>query len=81
VEEIWKRFKEIIFENINRLVSYKILRKNLDSEYYNKKDKRLNIKVRTVHNKRKIGQRYQVELKKLSKVVLKAKKTSQAAFM
>jgi len=36
--------------------------------------KRLKVKVRTVHIKRKLGQRYQVELKKLSKEVLKSKK-------
>jgi hypothetical protein len=33
VEEIWKRFKEIVFESINRFVPYKILRKNPDPEY------------------------------------------------
>jgi len=73
--------KEIIFENINRFVSDKILRKNPDPEYYDKEVKRFNVKVRTVHNKIKLGQRYQVELKKISKEVLKVKKNAQETFL
>jgi hypothetical protein len=80
MEEIWNSFKEIIFENIHRFVSDKIQRKIPDPEYYNKEVKLLNVKVRTVHNKRKLGQRYQVELKKLSKEVLKGKKLHRRHF-
>jgi hypothetical protein len=62
VEDIWKRFKEIVFESINRFVPHKILRKNPDPEYYKKEVKRLNTKVRRVYNKRKLDERYKVEL-------------------
>jgi len=37
VEEIWKRFKEIVFERIDRFVPHQILRKTPDSEYYTRK--------------------------------------------
>jgi len=82
VEEIWKRFKEPDFESIDRFVPHKILRKNPDSEYYNKEVKRLKVKVRKVYNKRKLGQQYQVELKRISKELLAAKKiTAQETFL
>ena len=55
VEDIWKRFKEIVFESIDRYVTHKILRSNPDPEYYNKELKRLKAKVRGVYNKRKLG--------------------------
>jgi len=48
VEENWKRFKEIIFESIDRFVTYKILRKNSDSEFYNMEVERPKAKVRRV---------------------------------
>ena len=80
VEEIWKRFKEV-FESIDRFVPHKILRKNPDPEYYNKKVTRLEVKVRRVYNKRKLGKQYQVELKRLSKELLAAKKTAQETFL
>ena len=35
VEEIWKNYKDIIFENIERYVPQKILSKSPDPEYYN----------------------------------------------
>jgi beta-phosphoglucomutase-like phosphatase (HAD superfamily) len=57
VEEIWKRFKEAVFESIDSFVPHKIPRKKPAPEYYNKKVKRLKVKVRRVHNKRKVGQR------------------------
>jgi hypothetical protein len=40
VEEIWRSFREIVFERINRFVAHKILRKNPEPEYYNKEVKR-----------------------------------------
>jgi len=55
VEEIWKCFKEIVFESIHSFVKRKILRKNPDPEYYDKKVKRLKVKVGRVKNKRKLG--------------------------
>jgi hypothetical protein len=72
VEGNGKCFKEIIFENIDHFVSYKILRKKPVPEHYNKEDKRLTVKVKTIHSERKLGQRYKVELKKLSEEELKA---------
>jgi hypothetical protein len=65
VEEMWKRFKEIVFESIHRFVPHKIRRKNPYPEYYNREAKLLTVKVIRVHNKRKLGQRYQVEMKRL----------------
>jgi len=79
-EEIWKRFKEIVFESINCFVPHKILRKNPDPEYYNKKVKWLKVKVRRTNNKRKLGQQNQVELKRLSKELLAAKKLHRKHF-
>jgi hypothetical protein len=59
--------------------SDKIMRKNPDPEYYNKK--RLKIKVRTAHNKRQLGQRNQVEIKILYNEVLKAKKLHRRQYV
>jgi hypothetical protein len=81
VEDIWKRFKEIVFESIDRFVPHKILRKNPDPEYYNKDAKRLKAKVRRVYNKRKLDGRYKVELNTLYKQFLAAKKTAQETFL
>ena len=67
VEDIRKRFKKIVFESIDRFVPHKILRKNPDPEYYNKEVKRLKAKVRRVYNKRKLDERYKVELNTLYK--------------
>ena len=52
---------------VSTVVPHKILRKNPNPEYCNKEVKRLKAKVRRVYNKRKLGERYQVELKSLSK--------------
>jgi len=49
-----------------------ILIKNPDPQYYNKEVKRLKLKIRKMRNKRKFGQPYQVELKRLSKGLLVA---------
>jgi len=43
--------------------------------------KRLNEMARRVYNKRKLGQRYKVELKRLSKELLAEKKTAQETFL
>ena len=59
----------------------KFWEKSPDPKYYNKEVKRLKVKFRRVNNKRKLGQRYQVELKKLSKELLAAKKTAQETFL
>jgi hypothetical protein len=47
----------IILESIERFIPYKILRKNLDPEYYNKEVKLLKFKVRKAY--RRSGQQYQ----------------------
>jgi hypothetical protein len=72
VEEIWNNFKSIILESIERFIAHKILRKNSDPKYYNKEVKKL--KVRKACNKRKLGQQYREELKRLSKQLLLDKK-------
>jgi hypothetical protein len=36
VEDVWNNFKNIILESIERFIPHKILRTNLDPEYYNK---------------------------------------------
>jgi len=41
---------------------------------------RVNVNVRRVYSKRKLGQRYQVQLKRLSKELLAAKKTAHETF-
>jgi hypothetical protein len=74
-KEIWKCFKEVVIESIDRFVPHKILTKNPDPEYYNKEVKQLKVKVRRVYNKRKLGHRYQMKLKRLSKELLAARKT------
>ena len=56
LEEIWKRFKEIVFESIHHFIPHKILRINPGSEHYNKEVKRLKAKVRRLYNKRKLGE-------------------------
>jgi len=40
VEEIWKNYKDIIFDDIKCYVLQKILNKNPDPEYYYKEVKR-----------------------------------------
>jgi len=45
VEDIWKNFKAIFFEGIERFVPHKILKPNAGPEYYNKEVKRLKLKV------------------------------------
>ena len=81
VEEIWKSYKDIIFEGIKRYVPQKILSKNPDPEYYNKEVKRLKVKVRKTYNKRKFGQPYQADLKRLTKELLVAKKKARETFL
>ena len=67
VEEIWKSYKDIILEGIKRYVAQKIMSKNPDPEYYNEEVKRLKVKMRKMYSKRKFGQPYQADLKRLSK--------------
>jgi len=81
MEDIWKSYKDIIFEGIKRYVPHKILGKIPDPEYYNKEVKRFKVKVRKMYNKRKLGQLYQRELKQLSKELLVAKKKAQETFL
>jgi hypothetical protein len=48
---------------------------------YNREVKRLKVNVRKVHNRSKYRQNYQAELKRLSKVLLLAKKKAQETFL
>jgi hypothetical protein len=81
VEEIWKSYKKIVFEGIQRFVPHTILSNKPDPEYYTKEVKRLKVKVSRVYNKRKFGGHYQAELKRLSKELLIAKKKAQETFL
>jgi cell shape-determining protein MreC len=74
VEEIRNNFKNIIFKSIERFVPHKIPKNNSDPEYYNKEVKRLKLKVRKAYNRRKLGQQYREELKRLTEQLLLAKK-------
>ncbi|PNF26851.1 hypothetical protein B7P43_G16838 [Cryptotermes secundus] len=80
VEDIWNNFKGLVFEGIERFVPHKILKQNPDPEYYNKEVKRLKVKVRRAYNRRKLEERYQVELKSLSKKLVTAKRSAQEIF-
>jgi hypothetical protein len=46
----------------------------LDPEYYNEEVKKLKLKVRKAYNRRKLGQQYLEELKRLSEQLLLAQK-------
>jgi len=63
------------------LFRIKILSKNPDQEYYNKEVKRLKIKVRRAYNRRKLGEHYQAQLKRLYKKLLTAKRNAQEKFL
>jgi len=80
-EDTWKNFKDIAFEGIESFVPHKILKINLDSEYYNKEVRRLKVKVGRAYNRRKFGQHYQADLKRLSKKLLTAKRKAQETFL
>jgi hypothetical protein len=81
VEDIWNKFKDIFFEGIERFVPHKILKQTLDPEYYKKEVKRLKVKVRRAYSRRKLGEHYQAELKRLSKKSLTAKRSTQETFL
>ena len=70
VEEIRKRYKDIILEGTKRYVPQTVASNNPDPEYYNKEVKRLKVKVRKMYSKRKFGQHYQADLKRLSMELL-----------
>jgi hypothetical protein len=55
VQEVLNNFEKIILESIERFIPHKILRKNSDSEYYNKEAKRIHLKVRKAYDRRKLG--------------------------
>jgi hypothetical protein len=81
IDEIWKNYKDIIFEMSNFMYLKKFGVKYRDTEYYNKDVERLKVKVRKMYNKRKIAQPYHEELKRLSKDLLVAKKKAQETFL
>jgi hypothetical protein len=81
VEDIWKNFNDIVFEGIERFVPHKILKQNSDPEFYNTEVRRLKVKVRRAYNRRKLEERYQAELKRLSKKSLLEKRRAQETFL
>jgi hypothetical protein len=64
----------VVFDSIYIFVPHKILRKNLDPEYYNKGVKRPKVRGRKGYNKVKLGQQNKLKLKRISKEMLAAKK-------
>jgi hypothetical protein len=68
-------------KSIKRFVPHKILKLNLDAEYYNKEVKRLKVKVRRAYNRRKLCKHYQAELKRLSKKLLTVKRNALETFL
>ena len=80
VKDVWKNFKDIVFEGIEHSFLHKILKQNPDPEY-NKEVKQLKVKVRRAYNRRKLGKHYQAELKRLSKKLLTAKRNVQETFL
>jgi len=63
VEEMWNKFKNIVYECIEPFVPRKMLRKNSDPEYYDNEIKRLKSKVKKAYNRRKLEVHYVEELK------------------
>jgi hypothetical protein len=63
VEEIWEHFKEVVFESIDHFVPHKILKIILILNVRMLRVKWLEVKFRKVCE-RKLGQQYQVELKR-----------------
>jgi len=72
----WIKFKDIVFEGIGQFVPHKILKQNLDPEYYNKEVKRLKRRVRKAYNMRKLGGDYKAKLNRLSNKLLSAKRNA-----
>jgi hypothetical protein len=82
VEEIWKSYKDIIFEGNERFMPHKILTRYHDPEYCNREVKRYKVKVRRLsYSKREFGQHYQEEAKHLSKELMVAKRKAQETFL
>jgi hypothetical protein len=54
---------------------------NFKAEYYNREVKRVKLRVRKACNRRKSGQQYREDLKRLSKQLLLAKKNAQKSFL
>jgi hypothetical protein len=79
VEDVWNNFKVIVFEGIERFVPH-ILKQNPYPEY-NKEVKCLKVRVRRAYNRRKLGEHYQQELKRLSQTLLSVKRNAQKTFL
>ena len=76
-----EQLKNIVHGSVECFVPHKILKINLDPEYYNKDIKRLKAKVRKTYNRRKLGVNYMVKLKYLSKKLLAEKKWAQETYL
>ena len=81
VEEIWKNFKNIVFEGIEAFVPFKLLKQNQDPEFYNREVKRLKRKVRVAYSRRKLGEQYSQEFVRLSQKLLSAKRHAQETYL
>ena len=76
-----KKFQGHSFLGYRTFVPHKILKPNPDPEYYNEEVKRLKVKVRRAYNRRKLGENYRAELKRLSKKLLTTKRNAQEIFL
>src|SRR5215510_1688769 len=81
VEDIWNKFKYIIFEGVERFVPHKILKRNPDPDYYNREVKRLKAKVRRAYSRRKLGEHCQQEIRQLSQKLLSAGRNTLETFL
>ena len=76
-----EKFQGHNFYGIECFVPHKNVKPKLDHDYYNKEIRRLKVKVRRAYSKRKLGDHYQEELRKLSKKLLTAKRETQETFL
>jgi hypothetical protein len=79
--EIHGKFSSTNFREYREICSAQNSEKNPDHEYCNKEVKRLKVRVRRAYNRRKLGEPYQAELKRLSEKLWSAKRNAQETFL
>jgi hypothetical protein len=80
--EIYGKFSSTNFREYREICSAQNSeKKNPDPEYCNKEVKCLKVRVRRAYNRRKLGQRYQAELKPLSEKLWSAKRNAQETLL
>jgi cell shape-determining protein MreC len=79
--EIYGKFSSTNFREYREICSAQNSEKCPHPEYYNKEVKRLKVSVRRAYNRRKSGERYQAELKRLSEKLWSAKRNAQETLL